>query len=83
MSFSGFPDVPDDNGEPSTSTLNKTKAGLTNTNRRQKEKLLLAAANQKMKSVVDCSSSSLPQEARLSAPASAISSTVKLKISGI
>ena len=42
MSFNGFPDV---NEEGQASSTNKVKLG---TNKRQKEKLLLAAANQKV-----------------------------------
>lgn len=85
MSFSGFPDAPDtpeDVRDQSAPTLSKSKVGLSNnTNRRQKEKLLLAAANQKAMSVVDCSGSTLPPEARLAASSTASASAVKLKIS--
>ena len=89
MSFTGFPDDHLEDGErPASgpSSSNKVKLG---TNRRQKEKLLLAAANQKARSVIECSGDleMLPSEARLSAsPATSASTTtsspVKLKITG-
>lgn len=76
-SFTGFHDD-DHQTEDLTSSSNKVKLS---TNRRQKEKLLQAAANQKMKSVIDCSSANfLSPDARLSAPP-APAASVKLKIS--
>jgi len=76
-SFTGFHDD-DHPTEDLTSSSNKVKLS---TNRRQKEKLLQAAANQKIKSVIDCSSANfLSPDARLSAPP-APAASVKLKIS--
>jgi len=76
-SFTGFHD---DDHQTEDLTLSSNKVKLS-TNRRQKEKLLQAAANQKMKSVIDCSSANfLSPDARLSAPP-APAASVKLKIS--
>ena len=72
--MSGFTGFPDNAEEASNPGINKQGHGNS---RRQKEKLLMAAANQKTRSVVGCSGDVLPPEARLSTPA-----PVKLKVSG-
>ena len=88
MSFTGFPDDQPEDGERLTSAASSSNKVKLSTNRRQKEKLMLAAANQKARSVIECSGDleMLPTEARLSttpATSSSItSSPVKLKISG-
>ena len=85
MPFTGFPEDQAEDGQRLTSSSNKLKLS---TNRRQKEKLMLAAANQKARSVIECSGDleMLPSEARLSSspPTSSKvpSSAVKLKIAG-
>ena len=87
MSFTGFPEEQSEDGErltPGSSSNTKVKLG---TNRRQKEKLMLAAANQKARSVIECSGDldmdMLPSEARLApTPTSSLTSPVKLKITG-
>merc|ERR1712110_988821 len=87
MSFTGFPDDQPEDGERLTSAASSSNKVKLSTNRRQKEKLMLAAANQKARSVIECSGDleMLPTEARLSttpATSSSItSSPVKLKIS--
>ena len=88
MSFTGFPDDQPEDGERLTSAPSSSNKVKLSTNRRQKEKLMLAAANQKARSVIECSGDleMLPTEARLSTTPAASSSTtsspVKLKISG-
>ena len=88
MSFTGFPDDQPEDGERLTSAASSSNKVKLSTNRRQKEKLMLAAANQKARSVIECSGDleMLPTEARLSTTPAASSSTtsspVKLKISG-
>ena len=88
MSFTGFPEEQSEDGERLTSGSSSNTKVKLGTNRRQKEKLMLAAANQKARSVIECSGDleMLPTEARLSttpATSSSItSSPVKLKISG-
>ena len=85
MSFTGFPEEQPEDGERLTSgSRSNTKVKL-GTNKRQKEKLMLAAANQKARSVIECSGDldMLPSEARLApTPASSTTSPVKLKITG-
>lgn len=87
MSFTGFPDDHLEDGERLPSAATSSNKVKLSTNRRQKEKLMLAAANQKARSVIECSSDleMLPSEARLSAspaPSSSTASPVKLKITG-
>jgi len=81
MPFTGFPDSTTDG--TSSSTTSKLKNNIK-TNKKQKEKLLQAAANQKMKSVVDCSSNLTPlqPEEMLSSNGqqSSPQNTVKLKV---
>ena len=86
MSFTGFPEEQSEDGERLTSGSSSNTKVKLGTNRRQKEKLMLAAANQKARSVIECSSGDLdmlPSEARLApTPASSTTSPVKLKITG-
>ena len=85
MSFTGFPEEQSEDGERLTSGSSSNTKVKLGTNRRQKEKLMLAAANQKARSVIECSGDldMLPSEARLApTPTSSLTSPVKLKITG-
>jgi len=74
MSWTGFTEDPADSDISKTPGNRKTKLST----KKQREKLLVAAASQKTNSVVDCSDS-LPAEARLTQPPP--TTPVKLKVS--